>query len=367
MLHASAEALTARALPSKVAVFTRRLARMARKKPQSRSVDVARLAGVSRSAVSRAFTLGAFIAPETRRKVLDAAAMLGYSPNAIARSLITQRTNIIGVVTTDLRNPFHAALLQEIGDLLQAKGFASLLMIAGRDNLDSLVPKLLSYQVDGFILTAVMLSSTMAARCDEIGKPVVLVDRYIESDTITSISSDNLGGGAEVADFLIDGDHQRIAFMAGVRETSSSRDRERGFRDRLAERGRRLYATDCGDYDPHESATAARRLLSMTPRPDAIFCANDVMAMATVDVARNEFGLEVPSDLSVVGYDNVAASLHYGLTTVGQDVHQMAIQATTALFNRLGSAALPTERQTVASHLVVRDSARPRSIFTPVA
>src|SRR4051812_33153343 len=156
------------------------------KKPQSRSVDVARLAGVSRSAVSRAFTTGAYIAPETRRRVFDAAAMLGYSPNAIARSLITQRTYIIGIVTTDLHNPFYASLLQEMNELLQDKGYASLLMIAGRDNLDALIPKLLSYQVDGFILTAVMLSSTMAARCHEIGKPVVLVDRYIESDTITS-------------------------------------------------------------------------------------------------------------------------------------------------------------------------------------
>ena len=220
---------------------------MSGRKPSSRSLDVARLAGVSRSAVSRAFTEGAYIAPATRRKVLGAAATLGYSQNAIARSLITQRTGIVGVVTTALRNPFYASLLQETNELLQERGYASLLVVAGRDNLDSLVPMLLSYQVDGFIITSAMLSSTMAARCHASGKPVVLVDRYIESDIVTSISSDNIVGAAAVADFLLDAGHRYIAFISGLPDTSSARDRERGFRLRLMERGHSLRATARGD------------------------------------------------------------------------------------------------------------------------
>jgi DNA-binding LacI/PurR family transcriptional regulator len=333
---------------------------MSRMKPPFRSLDVARLAGVSRSAVSRAFTEGAYIAPDTRRKVLEAAATLGYSPNAIARSLITQRTSIVGVVTTGLRNPFYASLLQETNELLQERGYASLLVVAGRDNLDTLVPMLLSYQVDGFILTSALLSSTMAARCNASGKPVVLVDRYIESDTLTSISSDNAAGAAAVADLLVDAHHERIAFLAGMPDTSSSRDRERGFRERLAERGHPLFVAERGDYDYAMAAAAVRRLLAATPRPDAIFCANDVMAVAALDVARGEFRLDIPADLSIVGFDDspLAASSAYRLTTIAQDVRRMALQATKALFDRLARPDLPAEQQKIASHLIIRESAR---------
>lgn len=333
---------------------------MTTKKSPARSVDVARLAGVSRSAVSRAFTPGAYVSAETREKVMRAAALLDYSPNVIARSLTKQRTNIIGFATTDLRNQFYAHLLQLISRRLQALGFATLLIVTGRDDTDAGIARLLSYQVDAVILAAVMLSSGMTARCQQWGKPVVLVDRYIESDSITSISGSNVDGAAAVADLFVDSGYQRIALMPGYKDTSSSRDRERGFRDRLAARGTLLYASENGDYTRHGAQEAARRLMSMDPPPDALFCANDMMAMQAMDVARSEFGLRVPEDIAIAGYDNSssAASSGYHLSSVDQNIEGMAESAVNAVIARLIDPTLPTIHEWVPAQLIERESTR---------
>lgn len=327
----------------------------------SRSIDVAKLAGVSRSAVSRTFTEGAYVSPETREKVLKAAAMLDYSPNVIARSLTMQRTNIVGIVTTDLQNSFYAQLLEEMSRRLQAKGFATLLIVTDREDSDAGIAKLLGYQVDAVILSAVMLSSRMTARCQQWGRPVVLVDRYIESDSITSISGSNTLGAARVADLLVTAGHNRVAFMSGYPDTSSSRDRERGFRDQLAQRGKLLYASESGDYTHEGAVQATRRLLGMSPRPDAVFCANDLMAMAALDVIRTEFNLSVPEDIAVVGYDNSArgAGPGYQLTSVEQNVPVMAEMAVDAVIRRVTHPAEPVEHLFTPSDLVLRSTTRP--------
>lgn len=334
---------------------------MSSRKTPARSIDVARLAGVSRSAVSRAFTEGAYVSQDTRDKVLKAAALLDYSPNVIARSLSKQRTRIVGIVTTDLRNRYYAYLLEELSRRLQVEGYATLLIVTDRADTDEGIARLLSYQVDAVILAAVMLSSTMTARCQQWGKPVVLVDRHMESDSITSVSGDNIAGAAAVADLLLDGGHERIAFIAGYEDTSTSRDRERGFRERLAARGHLLYARESGDYSLKGGTTAMRRLLSMPRPPDAVFCANDRMAIAALDAVREQSALRVPEDIVVVGYDNTpeAASPAYSLTSVDQNIPGIAEMAVRAVIDRLADPSAPVEHQWVPVSLIVRDSTRP--------
>lgn len=295
-----------------------------------RSVDVARLAGVSRSAVSRAFTEGAYIADVTRQKVLKAAAQLGYSPNAIARGLITRRSRIVGVVVADLANPFYAKVLEAICLRLQQQGLAPLLLSCRHSqDLDSLIPQLLAYQVDGVLIAASTLSSTLASRCAKAGRPVVLVNRYVSFASVSAVTCDNAGGGRQVADLLVQSGCRRIAFLAGMEDTSSSRDREKGFVARLSELHAPLHAREIGNYDYNDATIAVRRLLARRSPPDAIFCANDTMAIAAIDVARKEFGLKVPNDLSIVGYDNIdAASWQgYDLTSVDQNLGDMVAAA----------------------------------------
>ena len=325
------------------------------------SHDVARLAGVSRSAVSRAFTPGAYIAPETRRKVMEAAELLNYRPNAIARSLSKKRSGLVGLIGASLDNPFYAQLLAALGSELQEHGYATLLLVARTENLDDLIPQLLSYQVDGVILPAVHLSSQMAVELEKSGRPVVLVNRYLQEEIVSSVSGDNRGGGRVVGEMLARAGHQRIAFMAGETDTSSSRDRLEGFRDGLAAHGRSIYASDVGQYRHAEAIEATRRLLSLSPRPDAIFCANDVMAMAALEIARVEFGLSIPDQLAIVGYDNSdqAGWPPYQLTSVDQHLGEMARLSVDLLMAKLASGDGTVEHRVVPATLIRRATTLP--------
>ena len=320
------------------------------------SHDVARLAGVSRSAVSRAFTPGAYISDETRQRVLDAAAMLNYQPNAIARSLSKQSSRLVGIVATDLENPFYAQLLSRLSTDLQTAGYAVLLMVARSSDIDDFLARLLSYQVDGVIVMAATLSSSMAVSLQRSGRPVVMVNNYLGDGLVSSVASDNYSGGRLVGDLLVAAGRRRIAFIAGEANTSSGRDRGFGLRDRLAELGMTIYAQLSGQYRHSEAAAAARTLLSLTPRPDAIFCANDVMAIAAIMVAQSEFGLSVPEDVSIVGFDNsdLASQEIYQLTTVDQHLEAMSRSAVDLMLSRLSGATTEVQHVVIPVALVER-------------
>jgi DNA-binding LacI/PurR family transcriptional regulator len=321
------------------------------------SADVARLAGVSRSAVSRAFTDGAYIAEGTKARVMEAARILGYRPNAIARGLSGSRTGIIGIVLGQLENPFYSEMLEELTKLLQKRGLAPLLFLSDTQNMDELVSTLLTYQVDGVLLPAATLSSRMAVQCERSGTPVVMVNRYSRHESISSVAGDNLGGGASVAELFLRQGHRKIAFIAGQPDTSSNKDRENGFRNKLAEAGIVPLAIEPGFYT-HEGGVAATRLVLANFRPDAIFCANDVMAMAAFEVAEREFGIAVPEDMVIVGYDNSkqASWPLYSLTSVDQNIPEMADQAVKLLIEHIADLAMPARHLVVPTRLIERVS-----------
>ncbi|WP_296292068.1 LacI family DNA-binding transcriptional regulator [Limnohabitans sp.] len=324
------------------------------------SLDVARLAQVSQSAVSRTYTPGASVSEVTRAKVEDAARKLGYRPNAIARSLITRRSHMIAVVMSYLDNHFYPVVLEKISQRLQRDGYHVLLFIADTRDVDTVLSDILQYQVDGLVLASISLSSALALRCSEAGIPVVLFNRTArESQNCSSVTSDNYEGGRLIARHLVETGHERIAFIAGTEDTSTNLDRERGFLDCLAEHGRRCFARAVGNYDFEQAKTAARHLFagSSLNRPDALFVANDHMAIAVMDTLRIELGLRIPLDLSVVGFDNVrqAAWGSYQLTSVEQDADAM-IEATTQLLLNQIDGEVKSSSVVLPARLVVRGS-----------
>jgi DNA-binding LacI/PurR family transcriptional regulator len=329
-----------------------------------RSIDVAQLAGVSRSAVSRTFTSGAYVSAETRGKVLRAAEALGYEPNALARGLITRRTGIVGIVSTDLDNPFYATLLQTLAEALQGLAIAPLLLFGDESSTDRQITHLLSYQVDALVLTNATLSSKMAARCARVEKPIIAINRYLAQQEITSITCDNVGAGRAVADHLVEIGCRRIAFVAGKPDASSSRDREAGFLRRLGQLGRPVVAHEVGNYSHDGGVEAARRMLSMKRPPDGVFCANDLMAFGVMDTARGEFGLSIPRDLKVCGFDNSDLSgwSSYALTSVDQNIPAMVEAAIAQIVDFLSGKARTSRHLEVSGRLVVRGSTMPRDI-----
>jgi DNA-binding LacI/PurR family transcriptional regulator len=209
---------------------------------------VARLAGVSQAAVSRTFTPGASVSAAVRQQVLAAAEQLGYRPNAIARSLITNSTNIIGVVRVRFGNPFYSQIFKVLTKKLQDQGYSILLLNAAQDHeIEQTLPTALQYHVDGLIITSATLTSKMADECARIGTPVVLFNRYEMGTTANAVCCDNLGGGKIVANALLDAGYERLAFIAGEEGSSTNRDREQGFTQQLHARGQVLALRESGN------------------------------------------------------------------------------------------------------------------------
>ena len=325
-------------------------------------MDVAKRAGVSYSAVSRVYTPGASASKNTAEKVRKAASELGYRPNVIARSLITGRSRIIGLVVAYLENYFYPEALEKLSNSLQSRGYHVLVFMASQtaDNIDDVLSEILDYQVDGIIMASVAMSSNLATQCRDAGVPVILFNRLQDNQNLSAVTSDNVGGGQKIARFLAAGGHRRIGYIAGWEGASTQRDREFGFRTGLAEAGAELRFREVGNYQADGAREAARRMFAQQPVPDAVFVANDHMAFVVMDVLRHELGLSVPGDVSIVGYDDVppAAWPSYDLTTVRQPANRMVDATVDALLEKIESPESAPRRIAIDGPLVVRGSAR---------
>jgi len=236
-------------------------------KPVVTSGDVARLANVSQSSVSRAFTPGASVSAQTREKVLRAARELGYRPNALARAMISGRSRLIAVMVAYLDNQFYPIVLERLSRTLQDRGYQVLLFMTDPGRQDQVVQRILQYQVQGIVMASATLSSTLARQCARTGIPVVLFNRYVASSPASSVTSDNIEGGRLAARLLVEGGHERIAFVAGAEDSSTNRDREAGFYRGLAELGVAVWDRAVGGYTFEGAAVAARAVFSGRGRP----------------------------------------------------------------------------------------------------
>lgn len=296
--------------------------------------DVAKSLGMSQSTVSRVFTPGASVSEETRKKVLQAANELGYRPNALARSLITRKSNIIGIVMGDIRNPFYPEVLSKFSKELSKKGYHVLFVNAENEKLSSEeVNQFLEYNVDGAIVTDASLPSSVASYLKENQIPIVMFNRYNQDSLFHAVSCDNVDGGYQIGRYLIEKGHRKFAFISGTENTSTSKDREKGFRNALVESGYNLI-TDDGDYTYEGANAAALRLLGSNHPPDAIFCANDIMALGVIDAAK-KLGVRIPEDVSIVGFDDISLAewTAYSLTTWKQPVNEMIEETINLLLN----------------------------------
>lgn len=326
------------------------------------SSDVARLAGVSRSAVSRVFTPGASVSPKTAEKVREAADKLGYRPNVLARSLITGRSRMIGLVVAYLENYFYPEALEKLSNALQAEGYHVLVFMASQTagNIDQVLEEILDYQVDGIIMASVALSSELTARCQAAGVPVLLFNRSQDDAAVSAVTSDNLDGGRQVARFLHAAGHRRFGHIAGWEGASTQRDREHGFSEGLRALGINGYERQVGNFHYEQACEAARRMFDRPDHPDALFAANDHMAFAAMDVLRHELGLSVPDDVSVIGFDDVppAGWPAYDLTTVRQRANLMVERTVATLLKMIEQPGATAEQHVLPAPLVVRSSAR---------
>ncbi len=325
------------------------------------SYDVARKAGVSQSAVSRVFQQGASASKAMREKVHAAADELGYRPNAIARGLITQRSNMVAVIISKLTNLYYPEVLVQLTQRFSARGIRVLLFALEREgDIDSILEQILQYQVDG-ILTASMMSSEQLETIERIGIPVVFYNRTLQEKLVSSVRCDQEEGERWLVGELIRAGHRSYGIVSGPADSTVSAERTAGALQKLREECIDDITSVSGDYGYETGRACFVDIVNQRGSPpDAIIGANDVMAIGCIDEAREGFDLRVPDDISIVGFDGVGPARYaaYDVTTVRQPVRRMTEAAIAMLLERIENPELSPEKRAFSGLRVRGGSAR---------
>jgi len=328
------------------------------------SADVAERAGVSRSAVSRTFTPGASVSPEVKRKVIAAADELGYRVNRLARGLISSRSNLVGLVCANLETPFSAGLLSRTTSALAQRGLHALVFEFNGSPPDvrAELQRILEFRVEAIVVMSGSPPPSIVDECMANGVKLVLVNRPVVGHGSYNIVSDDQGGAAMAADRLIRAGHKRLAVVASESGTPTQVRRTMGFVEEAERKGFTVDVTRNGATSYDAGRLGARALFSGSrdAAPDAVFCTTDLLAAGFMDTIRNEFGLRIPEDVSVIGYDDIpqASWGAYQLTTLKQCTQDLAQAIVKAIRNDEHSedrtstvGAVLVERATVRAKL----------------
>lgn len=319
------------------------------------SRQLAALIGVSQSTISRAFTPGSSISPDLRKRVLAAARSYGYLPNAIASMLTTRRTHIVGIVLSDMQNPFYPALLARLTQGLQQAGLQSLLFnIAPGASVEDQLLAIRTYNVDSVVvISATVLNARTLAWATE-GRRSVLLNR-LGHDDITTVCCDNAQGARALVDHLYETGHRRIGYVAGLTQSAIGVTRFSAFSARLAERGMRLTGTASREAYSYDAGWHAA-LEILPERPDAIFFASDVLALGGLDAIRQA---GAGGRIAAVGFDDIpmASWNCYSLTTYRQPIEDIVAKTVELL---TAPDPGPVQLYSLPGELVVRASTAPR-------
>jgi len=326
------------------------------------AAEVARRARVSRSAVSRAFTPGASVSADTRRRVLQAADQLGYRVNRLASSLIQARSNLIGLVGTELQQPFHANLLASISSALLADGFQCMLLNAADVDHDVgvVMARVLEYRVAAIVVMTGTPPARIVEECLNNGVPVVLVNKLLPRLAVDTVIADHATGGRLAAEQLLAADCRRLAVVSSAARTASLIRRIDAFQARAADAHVKVRLWQKRSKTDYETGREAALALLDRHDIDGVFCVTDLLALGFLDAARFDRGRRVPDDVSVIGFDDIpqAAWGAYRLTTFRQPVAQLTAAIMKAIRRRAETPLAPHDMETVPVRLVPRSTVR---------
>jgi len=325
--------------------------------------DIAKVAEVSHSTVSRALRDSPLISEETKARIQRIAQELGYSPSAIARGLVTKRTQTLGLVVTTIADPFVAEVVRGIEERALDAGYSIILCQSQSDPDRELaaVEILREKRVDAIIVTASRVGSLYLPLLEKLAVPIVLINNQQEGRYVHSVGTDNLQGGWLAARYLLELGHTRLGYITGPTWAAASKLRLEGARRALQERGLDFDPTLIaqGDGRVGGGQEAMAQLLRHSPPPTAVFCYNDMTAIGAMR-AIQQAGLRVPDDISVMGYDDIAFTAYMvpPLTTIKQHKYEMGYQATEMALALLADGDA-VENVLVPGELVVRESCAP--------
>ncbi|MEP7043054.1 MAG: LacI family DNA-binding transcriptional regulator [Dokdonella sp.] len=321
--------------------------------------DVARAAGVSVASVSRALNGHDNVTGETRKRIQDAADRLRYMPNGAARSLITQRTQTIGAVLPDLHGEFFSELIRGMDAAARTRGL-HLLVSSSHGSASEVgdVLRTLRGRVDGVLIMSPHADADMLAANLPAALPTVLMNTRVPGGKYVSLSIDNYGGAYMMTQHLVHHGYRRIAFIGGPANNFDADERLRGYRDALAKLLPKHDASVLpGDFSEESGYRAGLALRDLAQRPEAIFAANDMMAIGCL-FALSELGLRVPDDIALAGFDDIpiARFVSPPLTTMRVRIADMGSQALQRLAEAIDGQPQPQLAHEIGCSLVIRHS-----------
>lgn len=322
-------------------------------KKRATSYDVAQLAGVSQSAVSRCFQPNASVSKKMRAKIEAAAEELGYMPNAMARGLITRRTNIVAIVLNHITNLVYPEVLYQFDQALAKQGIHVLLFTLGEERkVDDVVQQILQYQVDG-IIAATTFEPKHVQQCKERQIPIVFYNRVFEDTDTSFVCCDHAGGERTLVSGLLNAGKKDFLVISGPKDNSVSTARTQGVVAQLEAMGAK-YSLVYGDYSYESGCDLIHSHFSKDKvKTDAVICANDGMAIGCIDTLRIDLGIEIPREISVVGFDGIGPShwKSYDLTTIVQPINRLINATVNMLMERIEDPDLPAERRMLVGSL----------------
>ncbi len=323
---------------------------------------IAQEAGVSKATVSLALNGKPGVAPHTRQRILEIAKRLNYQPNASARGLALQKTHTLGVIVPDISSPFYAELVRGVEEEARAHDYyLTLCTTIGSPSRERMYFQLLGEQrVDGIIVVTPRGDEALICQIHAEGFPLVVVDRDIQaSDKIVEVIVDNFHGALAAVEHLIGSSYRRIGFINGPPEIQASTDRLRGYLLALQEHEiiRDEQWMCSGDFQEEGGHRCMEKLLSLTPPLEAIFAANDLMAIGAIKAIK-EAGKQVPDDIAVIGFDDIPIAPHFDppLTTVRQPVARMGAVACRLLLQEINGEEILECKAILQTELIVRAS-----------
>lgn len=324
--------------------------------------DVAKRAGVGSITVSRVINNSGYASEETRQRVLEAVKEMGYVPNRLASSLRSNRTNVLALVMTDITNPFFTVAARGVEDVANKAGYTVIFCNTDEDKEKErkYVEILMQNRVDGIVLVPSSSDSESVETLQQNGKPVVVIDRRITEKQVDQVRCDSVAGAVQLTQLLITLGHRRIALLNGPQNVSTASDRLVGFNRALAAAGidPSKQVVISGAFTRESGREMTRQVLEMSPRPTALFAANNFIALGALS-ALESAGVRVPEDLAMVTFDDLPESLVVSpfLTVAAQPVYEMAARAAEMLVNRLaGKGSESFEEIVFPTQLIIRKS-----------
>jgi LacI family transcriptional regulator len=302
--------------------------------------EVAKHAGVGSITVSRVINNTGYISQETRERVEKAIAELGYVPNTLARSLRSRRTNTIGLILTDITNPFFTTLARGVEDAAKQAGYTVIFCNSDESQAkeEQYLNVLLQKQVDGLLFVPSQNRPTAIRQIQKHGTPVVVLDRRVSDVQVDIVRCDAVDGSYQLARYLISLGHRQIAVMSGAVGVSTADDRVTGYRNALEEAGIGIEETYIfrGDFTLDSGYAMTRQAISLHPRPTALIAANNFITIGAMR-ALQESGLEVPEDIALVGFDDLPPAMvtFPFFTVASQSAYDMGTRAMNLLLERL--------------------------------